>query len=371
MKRVEVAIPNSSYDVRIEPGLLSSVGDLVRQVAPHERAALIADRNVADRHAPVVARSIQDADYELLIANIDSGEEQKNLDTVRRLYDQLIEGRIERSSPLIALGGGVVGDTGGFVAATYLRGTPFIQCPTTLLAMVDASVGGKVGVNLPHGKNLVGAFYQPKIVVIDTDTLKTLPERELRCGLAECVKHGMIRDAGLFDWIDEHLDSIHALDCATLVELVHRNVRIKSQVVAADERESGLRAQLNFGHTFAHAIEATQSYDSRHGYRHGEAVALGMVAATRLAVIRGFCDASVLDRLVALLARIGLPSAAEDLVPADRLISAMWMDKKLESGKLRLVLPRRIGETSIVADAPQDDIARCWESLRKPSIPGR
>ncbi len=367
MKCVQVALPGRSYDVRIEPGLLSTVGELVKQVAPHERAVLVADANVADLHAPVVAESMRSAGYEVLSANIEPGEQWKNLDTVRDLYQLLLDARLDRRSPLIALGGGVVGDTAGFVAATYLRGVPFIQCPTTLLAMVDASVGGKVGVNTPHGKNLIGAFYQPSLVAIDTDTLQTLPPRELRCGLAECVKHGIVRDADLFDWIEAHLDAILALDSATLVELVQRNVRIKSDVVAADERESGLRAHLNFGHTFGHAIEATQAYDSQHGYRHGEAVALGMVAATRLATTTGRCDATVLDRLVALSARIGLPTAAENLAPIDRLMDAMQMDKKLESGQLRLVLPCRIGEASIVTGPAPDDVARSWESL----LPGR
>ena len=367
MKRVQVTLPDRSYDVRIGPGLLPSVGELVRAVAPHERAALIADRNVADRYVPAVAGSLRSAGYELLSATLAPGEEQKNLDTVRHLYHRLLDARLDRRSPLIALGGGVVGDTAGFVAATYLRGVPFIQCPTTLLAMVDASVGGKVGVNTSHGKNLIGAFYQPSLVVADTETLETLPLRELQCGLAECVKQAIVRDADLFDWLEAHLEGILALDSETLVELVQRNVQIKSEVVTADEREAGLRAHLNFGHTFAHAIESTQSYDSRDGYRHGEAVALGMVAATRLAVTRGLCPETVLERLLTLSIRIGLPTSAQKLSSIDRLVDAMQMDKKLESGQLRLVLPQCIGEASIVSDTPQADLARCWESL----LPGR
>ena len=215
------------------------------------------------------------------------GEEHKNLDTAAKLYGLLTDARLERQSPVIALGGGVVGDTVGFAAATYLRGLPFAQCPTTLLAMVDASVGGKVGVNLPAGKNLVGSFYQPRLVVIDTDTLTTLPPRELRCGLAECVKHAAIRDAQRFDWLEQNLDRVMKLDPATLVELVHWNVQIKASVVMADEKETGERAHLNFGHTFAHAIETLSGYGH---YHHGEAVSLGMVAAANLAAATGRCE---------------------------------------------------------------------------------
>jgi 3-dehydroquinate synthase len=284
---------------------------------------------------------------------------------VCELYDVLLDASLERKSPVIALGGGVVGDTVGFVASTYLRGVPFIQCPTTLLAMVDASVGGKVGVNVPQGKNLVGSFYQPRLVVIDTNTLKTLPARELHCGLAECVKHGVIRDPALFDWIDDNLDAILQLDSETLVQLVEKNVKIKAAVVMEDEKETGTRAHLNFGHTFAHAIEATIGYDAAHTWRHGEAVSLGMVAASRLAAEQGYCAASVPRKIVRLLARIGLPVDAPDLPSTDQLMHAMRLDKKVSDGRLRLILPDQLGSVSIVDDAPVEAITNAWESLRE------
>jgi 3-dehydroquinate synthase len=273
----------------------------------------------------------------------------------------LVEARLERKSPVIALGGGVITDTVGFIAATYLRGVPLIQCPTTLVAMVDASVGGKTGVNLAQGKNLVGCFYQPKLVVIDTSTLTSLPARELRCGLAECVKHAIIRDADLFDWTEQNLEAIIELDDAAILQLVERNVRIKAKVVMADEKEAGERAHLNFGHTFAHAIEATSGYGH---YHHGEAVSLGMVAAVYVGVETGRIGADVLDRLMGLLNRIGLPTNAGDLAPTARLVEAMQFDKKVADGKLRLILLDKIGAVSIVDDTPADVISAAWDFLR-------
>ena len=363
MAIVELILPHHRYEIVIEPGSLASLGERVRHLAPHHRAALVLDRHIEALYGEETNRSMVKAGYAVSQATIPPGEERKNLDTVRSLYELLVDTRLERRSPIVALGGGVVGDTAGFVAATYLRGTPFFQCPTTLLAMVDSSVGGKVGVNLPQGKNLIGSFYQPNLVVIDTDTLNSLPSRELQCGLAECVKHGMIRDASLFEWIDNHLDAILGLDRNALVELVRRNVEIKAKVVMADEKESSQRAELNFGHTFGHAIEATQAYDSEHGYHHGEAVALGMVAATRLAVETGRCLRNALDRISALLNRIGLPTSAPKLPPPDELVKVMRLDKKVEDDRMRLILPHEVGSVSIVSDVPVDAIHGAWQFI--------
>lgn len=361
MPTIEIKLPHHRYEVRIEPGLLTQLGPLVRGVAPHELATLMVDASIAEMHGVSAQESLEAAGYAAAVVSVRSGEEHKNLETVGELYGALLENKLERRSPVVALGGGVVGDTVGFVAATYLRGVPFIQCPTTLLAMVDASVGGKVGVNMPQGKNLVGCFYQPHLVMIDTETLLTLPARELRCGLAECVKHGVIRSAELFDWIDTNLDAILALDAGVLVELVQRNVRIKADVVMADEKETGLRAHLNFGHTFAHAIEATCGY---HGCRHGEAVSLGMAAAATLAVGTGRCDPVVRDRLIALLERIGLPTRTTDLAATTQLCDAMRLDKKVVDGRIRLVLPDKMGHVVIVDDTPQDTLDAAWQSIR-------
>jgi 3-dehydroquinate synthase len=365
MPHVDLTLPHHRYRIHIEPGLLSRLGELVRSVAPHKKAAVLVDANIAATLGARAKASLAAAGYDTLLHAIDAGEQHKNLDTVRQMYDVLIDAKLERKSPVIALGGGVMGDSVGFAAATYLRGVPFIQCPTTLLAMVDASVGGKVGVNVPRGKNLIGAFYQPNLVAIDIDSLDSLPPRELRCGLAECVKHGVIRDAARFNWLQRVVPAVLRGDKPTLVELVQWNVQIKANVVMADEKETGERAHLNFGHTFAHAIEATTGYGDG-GYYHGEAVALGMVAATRLAIDRGLCPPTLLSQLVKLLGDIGLPTHAADLPPTPRLMEAMRLDKKVASGKLRLVLPRQLGEVVIDDTSSDEAIAAAWQTLRQP-----
>ncbi len=361
MATVDLVLPHHRYTVHIGPGLLSELGQRVRATAPHQRAALIVDDKIAGTHGPAAEASLQSAGYDPLVTTMTSGEDHKNLSTVEALYHKLLDERLERRSPVVALGGGIVGDTGGFVAASYLRGVPFVQCPTTLLAMVDASVGGKVGVNMPQGKNLIGAFHQPVLVVIDTDTLKTLSRRDFVCGLAECVKHGVIRDPELFDWIDANIQPILDLDPGTLVELVQRNVRIKAAVVMEDEKEAGVRAHLNFGHTFAHAIEAGTEYGR---YLHGEAVSLGMVAAARLGVELGRCEGGLVDQLVALLNKIGLPTTTDGLPETDKLMDIMRSDKKVKAGRVRLILPDKLGAVSIVDDTPDDVVAKSWDSIR-------
>jgi len=353
--------PELSYAVEIGGGLLPRLGELVMAVAPHAKAGIILDEGVETEHGRTAARALDAAGYDTTVAVMTPTEKRKTLGTVRSLYDVMLEAKLERRSPIVTVGGGITGDTGGFVAATYLRGVPFVQVPTTLLAMVDASVGGKVGVNTTHGKNLIGAFHQPRLVVIDIDTLTTLPGRELRCGLAECVKHGMIRDPQLFAWIEQRAEAIAALDPGVLVELVERNVRIKADVVMADEREAGVRAHLNFGHTFAHAIELTTAYGRIH---HGEAVALGMVAATGLATDLGLCEGGVLRRLVALLERVGLPVFDKKLPPTGKLMEAMTQDKKVSGGAVRLVLPDTLGAVRVHDDVAPEAIEQAWDALR-------
>lgn len=339
MPSVPIHLPHHSYTITIEPGAMARLGAITHALAPHDRAALFADEYVAELHGQAALESIRSVGYEVVTARMFPGEDQKNLDTVREFYDALLDARFERRSPVIALGGGVVGDTVGFVAASYLRGVPFVQCPTTLLAMVDSSVGGKVGVNVPQGKNLIGAFYQPVAVVIDPLVLQTLPPRELRCGLAECIKHGVIRDATLFDFIAANVAGIQAIKPSVMTELIERNVRIKAAVVIADEKEAGERAHLNFGHTFAHAIEATAGYGT---YLHGEAVALGMVAAARLAADLGLCEPTLADRITDLCAAVGLPTAGGEALPdTPTLMNAMLLDKKVKDTKIRFVCPPR------------------------------
>ncbi|MEM1446939.1 MAG: 3-dehydroquinate synthase [Planctomycetota bacterium] len=372
MPTVDLTLPHHRYDIVIEPGCLMRLGDLVREAVPTaDRAILVTDEGVEPHHARPVAKAMEAQRIETVVAVIPVSEKKKTLGTVRTLYDIMLENKLERGHALVTLGGGICGDVAGFAAATYLRGIPFVQCPTSLLAMVDASVGGKTGVNVPQGKNLIGAFHQPSRVVIDPEVLATLSERELRCGLAECLKHGVIRDPletpdaelpPLFDWITEHAQAIHALDPPTLVELVKRNVEIKASVVMADEKEAGVRAHLNLGHTFAHAIEATSQFGTK--YKHGEAVSLGMVAATAFAVNRRLCSAELLDQVMTGCAAVGLPTTAKHLAPDAILLKTMAMDKKVRGGRIRLVLPTRMGEVTIVDDATPDEVKAAWAVVR-------
>lgn len=360
MARVTIELPQQRYEVLIEPGALARTGETVRSLAPHDRCALLAERTAFGLHGRSLESSLQRAGYAPVTYVFDIDEARKTLATVHQLYDVLLDGRLERRSPLIALGGGVTGDTAGFVAATYLRGLPLVQCPTTLLAMVDSSVGGKTGVNVEQGKNLIGAFHQPIAVVIDPLVLATLPPRELRCGLAECVKHGMIRDESLFEFILSRLPQILAADPETLVDLVRRNVEIKAAVVTEDEREKGVRAHLNFGHTFGHAIETTVGYGN---IEHGEAVGLGMLAAAHTALELGLCEKDLLQRLVALLDAAGLPVRAE-LPPDDELEAAMRLDKKVADGRVHFVLPDRMGHVVIRDDVPAACVRAGWRGIR-------
>ncbi len=290
--------------------------------------------------------------------DISGGEENKTIETVSRSYELLLRNHIERSTPILALGGGVIGDVVGFVAATILRGVPLVQIPTTLLAMVDASVGGKTGVNHSVGKNLIGAFHQPIAVLIDPTVLKTLPARELRSGLAECIKHDIIRDADGFSSLEKNIPRALALEMDYLTDLIAHNVAIKAKVVESDPFEKGERAHLNFGHTFGHAIETVSNYS----YAHGECVALGMIAAARLAASLNLLDQTSVDRIVALIQKAGLPTSGLKL-PLDEVMKAMFFDKKVKAGKIRFILPDRIGHVVIRDDIPESDVRKALESL--------
>jgi 3-dehydroquinate synthase len=361
MAIVHLKLPHHQYSIVIEPGALDRLGEIVRPLAPHSHCALLGDVQVTKVHGPRAEGSLRAAGYEVVAAVIPPGERFKTLDTVRQMYDVLLDARLERRSPVVALGGGVTGDTVGFIAASYLRGVPFVQVPTSLLAMVDASVGGKVGVNVPQGKNLIGAFYQPIVVVIDPLVLQTLPLRELRCGLAECIKHAVIRDPSLLAFITDRWPAMQAHDPATLVELVQRNVAIKAAVVMEDEKEQSVRAHLNYGHTFGHAIEATTHYAQ---FLHGEAVALGMVAAAHAALALGLCHADVLHRITAALDIVGLPTRA-DLPPTPDLMDAMLLDKKVKDHRIRFILPTELGHVVIRDDVPPATVASAWDAIRR------
>ncbi len=351
-------LSSGHYDIWIQPGLRERAGAVVSGLTHSKKLGIVTDDQVAPRHLEPVRKSLAAAGIETVVAIVPAGEQHKNIETLGQIYDALLGAKIERSTPVIALGGGVIGDMTGFVAATLLRGVPFIQMPTTLLAMVDASVGGKTGVNHPTGKNLIGAFHQPIAVLIDPEVLRTLPERELRGGLAECIKHEIIRDAEGFDRLEKEIGKALALDVDYLADLVAHNVAIKARVVEADPFEEGERAHLNFGHTFGHAIESVSRYE----YSHGESVALGMIAATRAANDLKMLDNSSRDRIEKLIGQAGLPIGGMKLDPQP-VFSAMYFDKKVKAGKLRFVLPDRIGHVVIRDDLPERTIFEALRSL--------
>ena len=348
MPEVQVRLGERSYAVVVACGAVDGVAEHVKGRIEPTRVLLVGDENVLPLYGARVRKSLAAAwPDRISCLGIPAGEAQKNLRTVELLYREMVRAGLDRKSLVVALGGGVVGDVVGFAAATYMRGLPFMQIPTTIVAQVDSSIGGKTGVDLPQGKNLVGAFHQPLAVVADPETLRTLPAREVRAGLAEVVKHGVIRDAAYFALLEECGSGLLEMTNATAEEVILRSVQIKAKVVSADERESGLRAILNFGHTAGHALEVVTGYEK---YSHGEAVAVGMVVAAWLGEHVGLCDDTVPIRVIALLDAIGLPTTAG--VSAAAVIEAMSRDKKAVGGAVRFVLPRRIGEVAVVSDVP-------------------
>ncbi len=357
---VSVAIPNTArYDITVAPGLLARVGPLLRTLSKSTKVAIVTDTHLAGTHLPTLTRSLADSGFEPVTATLPAGEDHKTLADLLPVYDALLGARIERSTPVLALGGGVVGDMSGFVAATVLRGVPFVQIPTTLLAMVDASVGGKTGVNHPVGKNLIGAFHQPVAVLIDPAVLTTLPPRELRSGLAECIKHDVIRDAGGFADLEQNVHRALDLDLDYLTGLIAHNVAIKARVVEGDPFERGDRAHLNFGHTFGHAIETV----SRYAYSHGECVALGMAAAAHAATKLNLIPPATADSIRAVIRKAELPTAGLTLDPGE-VVEAMHFDKKVASGRIRFILPDRLGHVVIRDDLEPSLVRESVESLK-------
>ena len=346
MKTLTVDLKERSYPIHIGSGLLTKPELLVSYVQG-QRAAIVTNETVAPLYLEPIRSSIG-AKRPLSIV-LPDGEEFKSLETVARIFDAMLAERCDRRTTVIALGGGVVGDMAGFAAACYQRGVPFIQIPTTLLAQVDSSVGGKTGVNHPLGKNMIGAFYQPQAVVIDTDTLSTLPDRELSAGIAEVVKYGLIRDPAFFYWLESNMDRLLAREPNALGYAIEQSCRNKAEVVAADEREAGLRATLNLGHTFGHAIETGLGYGV---WLHGEAVAAGMCMAADLSNRLGWLTNADLHRAHQLLASAGLPTTPPAELSPARLRELMAIDKKVLDGRLRLVLLEQIGHAVIRDDVP-------------------
>jgi len=352
MHTVRVHLGERSYDIAIVREDVAGLGRFARERSAGARAFLVTDEHLVP-HVPPLAASLESAGFQVATASLPSGEAQKSLASASSLYDRLAEMRADRRTLVVALGGGVIGDLAGFVAATWNRGLPLLMVPTTLLAMVDSSVGGKVGVNHPKGKNLIGAFHQPAGVWIDPSLLGTLPDREYRSGLAEVVKYGVILDTDFFAWVEGNREAVLRRDAEAVSHVVARCCRLKADVVEQDERElTGLRAVLNYGHTFAHAFETVGGYGS---WLHGEAVAAGMVCASRLAERRGLIAVEVTQRQVSLLRDFRLP-VAPLAWPVEELLSVMRSDKKNVAGCLRFVLPTRLGEVKLFDDVPEADV---------------
>jgi 3-dehydroquinate synthase len=342
VRTVHVPLGKRSYEIQIGGGLLSQLGRRCARLNLGERCAIITDTNVGRRYAKTAYESLLKAGFNPSLITVPAGETAKSLKSVGFCYDQLASHRLERNSFIVALGGGVVGDLAGFVAASYLRGVAFVQTPTTLLAQVDSSVGGKVGVNLKAGKNLVGAFYQPRIVLCDLDTLRTLPEREFRAGLAEVIKYGIIYDAALFARLERELPKLLRRETKTLAEIIARCCEIKAEVVGQDETESGLRAILNFGHTIGHGLEAISSYGK---YLHGEAISIGQVAAAKLSAKLSGLSANDSRRIADLFQRAGLPTSVSlNTNQRANLFAAMKLDKEVSDGEIKFVLANCIGK---------------------------
>ena len=348
-----VNLAERSYDIEIGSGNLASLSRLLRDRTKSNHAVIVTDTNVDSLYADRLGDQLTEDQWEVNLLVAEAGEASKCSDVATDLWETMLEEGTDRQSIVIAIGGGVVGDLAGFVAATFARGLQFFQIPTTLLAQVDSSVGGKVGINLPGAKNMVGAFWQPEGVLIDVDVLATLPDREYRAGLAEVIKYGVILDAEFFALLENNIDAINAKDPAILQTVVERCCRLKADVVEADERETtGQRAVLNYGHTYAHAFEAAGSYGE---LLHGEAVSIGMMCAARLAKIMGRVDEAFVSRQLKLLQALKLPTETPDY-DADDLVAIMRRDKKADEGQLRFILPTKIGHVELVKDTRVDDV---------------
>ena len=365
MRSVKVSLGTRSYDIKIGRGLLAGLGADCAALKLGQKCAVITDTNVAARYAKPALASLKRAGFEAVLVTVPAGETAKRLKQVESCFNQLAAHRIERKSFVVALGGGVVGDLAGFVAASYLRGIPFVQVPTTLLAQVDSSVGGKTGVNLAAGKNLVGAFYQPRLVLCDLATFRTLPDREFRAGLAEVIKYGIIHDAELFARLERDMAKILRRDADSLAHIVARSCEIKAEVVSQDETESGLRAILNFGHTIGHAIEAITAYGR---YLHGEAISIGQVAAAHLSAELSGLPTQGVERIRALFVAAGLPVNIElSSAQRTRLLAAMTLDKKVSAGEIKFVLAERIGKVVWGQKVPTAAVHRALDLVSKPS----
>lgn len=358
MEKIRVELGERSYNIMIGNNILKDFGRMLEKFEFSDKIALISNSTVYDLYGKTVSGSLKDSGFDLIEVLIPDGEEYKSLANTEKIYEALLKARLDRKSALIALGGGVIGDITGFAASTYMRGIACIQAPTTLLAQVDSSVGGKTGVNHLLGKNMIGSFWQPRLVWVDTATLKTLPRREFLSGLAEVIKYGVIWDEEFFAYLETNRDKILQLDITALTHLIRRSCEIKSEVVSRDEREAGLRAILNYGHTIGHAIETLTGYKR---YLHGEAVAIGMYLEAKLSHQLGLTGNKEVARIKALIDSYGLPTERPDEVEINDLMEKMRIDKKTVGGKMHFVLPEKVGAVKISSDVSSDDIEKLAE----------
>ena len=366
---IKVNLPLSSYEIAISPSGLDDLGSYMSNLQLGKKVLLVSNPTVFEHYGERALNSLTTAGFDVCKCILPDGEQYKNLDSIQKIYDTALENRVERSSTMVALGGGVIGDMTGFAAASWLRGIKFVQVPTSLLAMVDASVGGKTGVNHPQGKNLIGAFHQPKLVLIDPEVLKTLPVRELRAGMAEVIKYGVIWDAELFAEMEkcENLNAIESLMAPlpggkdSLIDyILQRSCQAKAEVVGEDEKEAGLRAILNYGHTIAHAVESLTGYSV---VNHGEAVGIGMVAAGEIAAKLGMWQQEEVKRQNILIEKAGLPTKLPPGLDIAEIIAALQLDKKVKAGKVRFILPTEIGKVIITSEVPSEVIRGVLEKM--------
>lgn len=354
MNKIFVNLKERHHIICIGEGILNRIGNLLSKEKIHSKCAIVTNPTVNALYGDKVKKSLESIGLDVFTLEVPDKETSKSLKEAENLYVKLLSKQFDRSSCVIALGGGVIGDLAGFVAATYMRGVNLVQAPTTLLAQVDSAIGGKTAVNLPQGKNLIGVFYQPNLVVSDVGTLKTLPEKELRNGLAEVIKYGIILDPVLFETIEKNIEKIKSRDMQILTEIVTRCSEIKVEIVKEDEKEKGKRMTLNLGHTLGHALEAIKKYTK---ISHGEAVSIGIVFCAKISNELGMLDINEFERIVNLLQSAGLPTTIGEQLDTDRLLETMLRDKKVDEGKLRLILPKKIGRVVITNEVPE----RLWK----------
>lgn len=360
---VHVALGDHSYDITIGYDILSKTNIVWKQLSLSDKVLIITSKNIYDTYGDDLMSAFSVLGIEPILHFIPQGEKYKNASELQKVYDILVEQKFPRDSAILAFGGGVIGDLAGYAAATYMRGIPFIQVPTTLLSQVDSSVGGKTAINHAKGKNLIGAFYQPKAVIIDTKVLATLPEREIRTGLAEIIKYGIIDDPELFSYLEQNVENLQLFSenkKSIWKHIIEKSCSIKSKVVSVDEKESGLRAILNFGHTAGHAFESLTNYER---YNHGEAIAIGMVVASEMAHKRGMIDSETFVKIESLIRSLGLDTTFSKL-ETQQIIDKIKLDKKVQKGKVRFVLPKKLGFVDIFNDIKEDELVSAINRVR-------